>query len=89
MIEKLKSIQLNYAALAFLAYLIKLLAIGAGYPDALVIACLAGLCGYKMRMQLLQPRPVDAELKAEIQEIKNALSRANMAKVTNPDKKYF
>ena len=88
--ELLKRIQfkLNFPLLAFMAYVIKMLIISPSFPDAIIIGVLAGLLGYKMRLKLFEPKPVDDQIKKDVQEIKNALSRVNLAKVTEP-KKYF
>lgn len=90
MLETLKKIKfrLNFPLLAFMAYVVKMLVISPSFPDAIVMAVLAGLLGYKMRMQTLEPKPINENLKKDVQEIKNALSRANLAKATEP-KKYF
>lgn len=88
MLEKLKKIKVNFALLLLLAYLAKLVIFSADYPDALIIACLTGLYGYKMKLKALEPKPVDDNLKKDVQELKNAFSKLNLAKITEP-KKYF
>lgn len=90
MLEKLKKIKfrLNFPLLAVMAYVGKMLVISPSFPDAIIMGVLAGLLGYKMRMQLLEPKPISENLKKDVQEIKNALSKANLAKVTEP-KRYF
>lgn len=87
--ELIKKIKLNYALLAFLGYAVKLLVIEVSYPDALVIACMAALYGWKMRIQLMEPRKdINADVIKDVQEIKNALSKANVAKIATEKKNY-
>ena len=84
----LKKIKINYSLIAFFAYSIKLLILEASYADALVLACLAGLYGYKMRLKLAEPRDVNEDVRKEIAEIKTAMSKVNLAKISEI-KKYF
>lgn len=88
--EILKKIKFrfNFPLLAFMAYVAKMLVISPSFPDAIVMGVLAALLGYKMKVQMLEPKPMEDKVKKEIQEIKNALSKVNLAKITET-KKYF
>jgi hypothetical protein len=88
MLKKIKEIKFNFALLAFVSYVIKMLILEPGYSDAIVIAVLAGLYGFKMKLQLMEPKKIDESTKKDVQEIKNALSKVNLAKIADP-KKYF
>lgn len=88
MLEKIKKIRVNYAFLLLLAYLVKMLVFVPDYPDALIIGFLAGLYGFKLKLRLNEPRPVDDNVKKDVQELKNAFSKLNLAKITET-KKHF
>lgn len=87
-LSNIKDIKINYSFLLLLAYLVKLLIFSADYPDALIIGFLAALYGYRMRIRLSEPRPIDDKLKKDVEELKNALSKVNLSKIAEP-KKYF
>lgn len=84
----LKKVKLNYALIAFMAYVGKMLCISPSFPEAIIVGFLAALYGYKLRIQLIEPKPVNESVRKEIQEIKNALSKVNLAKISET-KKYF
>ncbi len=84
----IKKIRINYALLAFFAYSVKLLIIEASYADGLVMSCLAALYGYKLRLQSIEPKEVNSDIKKEFQEIKNAMSKIELAKL-GKTKKYY
>lgn len=86
--DKIKNLRINYAFLLLLVYLVKLMIFSADYPDALIIACLSGLYGYKMRLKLSEPRPVEDRLKKDVQELKDVFSKLNLAKITEPKKRF-
>lgn len=88
MLEKLKKIKINYPFMLLLAYLVKMVVFTADYPDALIIGFLCTLYGYKLRLKSIEPRQYDDNLKKDVQELKNAFSKLNLAKITEP-KKYF
>ena len=90
MLKKLKSaiLGLNIPLLAFVAYTLKVLLISASFEDGLVLAIIAGLVGYKMKMDALKPEKPSQNLQNEVNEIKNALSKVNLASVTKPPRRF-
>lgn len=90
MLNKVKAALLsaNIPMIAFSLYVIKALVFSASYPDAIILAIISGLYGYGMKMNLLVPRNVPKDLEKDVQEIKNALSKVNLASVTTPPRRF-
>lgn len=81
-------VTVNYPLIIIGVYLAKVVVQDATYPDAIVMACLSALYGYKLRMKSLEPKEVNGELKKQISEIRDAISKGNIAKI-GEIKKYY
>lgn len=90
MLKKLKEINLNIPLIVFLGYSLKVLILSPSYPDAIVLAILSGVFAFKMRLEFLTPKvkPVSDSIKEDIAQIKSALSKVNLSKISE-SKKYF
>lgn len=94
MLEVLKKVKVNFALLAFLAYMIKMLFIAPSFPEVGIFFAVTAVYAFKMKLQLLEPKDlnknkVEAEkMKLEIQELKKEISKLSIGKVTKPQK-YF
>lgn len=88
MLSRLKKIQLNFALIAFLAYIVKILILEASFADAIVAGVLAGLYGYSLYLKRFQPYKLDEEVRKDLTEVKNAMSKINFVK-SQQNKRYF
>ena len=90
MLEKVKNLAFgtNIPMIAFILYVGKVLLISASYQDAIVLAIVSGLFGYKMKMDLIKPVKPSDNLKKEVDDIKNALSKVNLASIGTPKRRF-
>lgn len=89
MLSYLKKIEINVLLLAFAALLTKMLVISPSFPDAIIFMVMAGLYGFYLKIESLKPKVTKTDkLEEDIKELKNALSKGNVASITQP-KKYF
>jgi hypothetical protein len=89
--EKLKSLQINFALVAFICFTIKILAFSASFPDSIILLVLGGLYGYTQYLKRFQPYKLDEAVMRDLIEVKTALSKMNMIRATEKaaDKRYF
>ena len=74
--------KINYSLLVFLMYSSKLVALGAGYPDAIIVLGLAALYGYSMFLSSREPDQIqyDRALKTELDNIKANVNALKLEK---------
>jgi hypothetical protein len=91
MIERLKSLQINFALVAFICFTIKVLAFSATIPDSIILLGLGSLYGYTQYLKRFQPYKLDDAVARDLIEVKSALSKLNMIRATEKlaEKKYF
>ena len=79
MYKKIKSLKVNFALIVFIAFAIKMLLIEPSYADSIITAVFAGLYGYTQYLKRFQPYNLDEHIKADLVEVKTALSKLRMA----------
>jgi len=91
MIEKLKSLQINFALIAFSCFMTKVLLFSATIPDSIILLGIGGLYGYTQYLKRFQPYKLDDAVMKDLIEVKTALSKLNFARSAEKmqDKKYF
>lgn len=91
MIEKMKSLQINFALVAFSCFMFKVLVFQATIPDSVILLGLGGLYGYTQYLKRFQPYKLDEAVMKDLLEVKTALTKINMIRATEKlaDKKYF
>lgn len=94
MLEKLKSLQVNFSLIAFSCFMTKVLVLSATIPDSIILLGLGGLYGYTQYLRRFQPQPykLDDIVMKDLLEVKAALSRMNLLNVASQaaaPKKYF
>lgn len=91
MIEKLKSLNINFALVAFSLFMIKVLILAPSAPDSVILLGLGGLYGYTQYLKRFQPYKLDEAVMKDLIEVKSALTKLNMARATEKlaEKKYF
>jgi len=89
--EKLKSLKINFALLAFLCFTTKILAFSATIPDSIILLGLGTLYGYSQYLKRFQPYKLEDAVMKDLLEMKAALSKLNMIKAAEKatNKKYF
>jgi hypothetical protein len=77
---------LNYAYLCVVGLLVKSIVFGINYPDFLITVPVLALEGFKLYIKSKTPPPaqIDAELRKEINNIKDKLGTMDIAKSTKP-----
>lgn len=90
MIKRAKELLIgtNIPMIAFGLYVLKVVLLSPSYPDAIVLAILSGIYGYNMKMKLLAPQKPGDKLQGEINEIKSALSKVNLANIGTPPRRF-
>lgn len=91
MLKQIKKIELNFALIAFIAFSVKVLVFDASIADSLILGVLSGLYGYTQYLKRFQPYNLDEEVRADLSEVKSALSSLNMTRGmdSTQKKKYF
>lgn len=91
MIEKLKSLQINFALIALICFMVKMIAVSASIADAVIVLGLAGLYGYTQHLKRFQPYKLDDAVAKDLIEVKSALTKLNMiqAREKKADGRYF
>lgn len=91
MLEKLKTLQVNYALIVFVAFAIKMLVTSPSIADATITLVFGSLYGYTQYLKRFQPYKLDEAVMRDLAEVKSALSKINMTQATGKllDKKYF
>lgn len=91
MFKKLSNIQVNFALMAFIAFMVKVMVLEASFADSIILGVLATLYGYTHYLKRFQPYNLDEAVQKDLQEVKAALSKLNFAQSReNLDKrKYF
>jgi len=89
MIKKIGKI--NVSLISFLAYTTKMMIFSPSFADSIVVGVLAGLYGYSLYLKRFQPVMLDDRVQKDLLEVKSALSKLNLAKISSPEqkKKYF
>ena len=90
--EKLKELVLgmNIPMIAFIVYTAKVVLISPTYPETIVLAIIAGVYGYKMKIDPFvknMQKPNDKLVK-DVQELKNALSKINISQTSKPPRRF-
>lgn len=91
MIEKLKSLQINFALVALVCFMVKVLIVSNTIADSVILLGLSGLYGYTQYLKRFQPYKLDDAVMADLREVKSALTKLNMVRATEKlsEKKYF
>lgn len=94
--EKVKNVLLslkeatNPSLVALVAYIVKVLFWhDTSFQDGIVIACLSGLYGYQSFLKSRQPMPVNKQVMADLELLKDAVSGLKMQKSLAKPAKYF
>ena len=72
-------IKAHWDSILIVCYCIKLIALGAGLPDALIILGFLGLLGYKQHLASKIVPDASAELRAEVADIKSEISKLSLS----------
>ena len=94
MLEVLKKVKVNFALLAFLVYMGKMLVIAPTSPKVGIFFAIAAVYAFKMKLQLLEPKDINKnrieaeKMTVEIQELKKEISKLSIGKAAKPQK-YF
>jgi len=91
MLKKLKNVQVNYTLVAFLCFVVKVLAVNATIADAIILLGLGGVYAYTQYLKKFQTYKLEDAIVKDLLEVKSALSKLNMIRATEKmqDKKYF
>jgi hypothetical protein len=91
MLEKLRSLQINFALVAFVCFTFKVLIFSASMPESIILLGLGSLYGYTQYLKRFQPYKLDDAVMRDLMEMKSALTKLNMIRATEKmqDKKYF
>jgi hypothetical protein len=91
MLEKIKSLQVNFALVAFGCFMVKVLVFSATIPDSIILLGLGGLYGYSQYLKRFQPYKLDEAVMRDLLEVKTALTKINMIRSAEKmtEKKYF
>lgn len=90
--EKLKSLQINFALLAFCLFTVKMMVISATIPDSIITLVLGSLYGYTQYLKRFQPYKLDEAVAKDLLEVKAALSKMSLignSQKAAENKKYF
>jgi len=72
-------IQNHWESLLVACYSAKLIVFGAGFPDALIVVGFVALLGYKRFLETKVTPDANAELKAEVADIKSEMSKLSLS----------
>lgn len=91
MLEKIKSLKINFALIAFLCFTIKMIALSASPSDSVVMVVLGALYGYTQYLKRFEPYKLEDAVMKDLQEVKIALSQMKLRNAAEKmaDKKYF
>jgi len=90
MLDKLKTLQVNFSLIAFIAFNIKMLITQPTFADSIIVLVLAGSLGYSQFIKRFQPYKLDEAVQKDLLEVKSALSKMNMIRATDTkEKRYF
>lgn len=91
MLEKLKSLKINFSLVAFLCFIVKMLVVDASIADSIIVIALGSVFAYSQYIQRFQPYKLDDAVMKELTEVKSALSVLNMKRINEKtnDKRYF
>jgi hypothetical protein len=79
----------NFILAFFSVYLAKVLAFSATYQDSIILLGLFSLVGYMSLLKSREPKEVNAQLKKDIADLKQAISVLNLDKTVGNQKKPF
>lgn len=65
MLDRIKNIQVNYAILCSLAYLVKTMVIPASFADSIILVCLFSLVGFQKFLKFKEPKVTPLDLYKE------------------------
>jgi hypothetical protein len=91
MLEKIKSLQINFALIAFLAFMVKVLTTDASIADSIILLGLGTVYSYTQYLKRFQPYKLDDAIIADLKEVKIAISKMNLIKASEKltEKRYF
>ena len=91
MLEKLKSLQINFALVAFTCFMVKVMVFAPSTPDSVIALGLGALYGYTQYLKRFQPYKLDDAVMKDLIEVKSVLSKLNFVRANEKlqDKKYF
>lgn len=91
MLEKIKSLKINFALVAFLCFTIKMIAISATPADSVIMLVLGALYGYTQYLRRFEPYKLEDAVMNDLKEVKIALSQMKLRNAAEKmaDKKYF
>lgn len=91
MLEKLKTLQVNYALIIFSAFAVKMLVTTPSIADSAIVLVFGALYGYTQHLKRFQPYKLEDAVMRDLAEVKSALSKVNMTQAAGKliDKKYF
>jgi len=91
MLDKLKSLQVNFSLIAFVAFNIKMLITQPTIADSIIVLVLATSFAYTQYVKKFQPYKLEDAVQKDLIEVKTALSKLNMIRSTEhiKEKRYF
>ena len=90
MLNKLKTLQVNFSLIAFVAFNLKMLLTQPTIADSIIVLVLAGSVAYTQYIKRFQPVKLDESVQKDLTEVKMALSKLNLVRATDAkDKRYF
>ncbi len=82
----------NFAMIAFVAYVSKIIYLGASLEDSLILLSISVLYGYNMHLKSKKPDPIqlNSEVQTQIIEIQRQIRDTQMEKnIKHTPKRYF
>jgi hypothetical protein len=92
MLEKIKSLQINFALIAFIAFTVKITLFSATFPDSIILLGLGMLYGYTQYLKRFQTYKLEDAVMKDLHEVKAAISHLNIRKTAekmSEVKRYF
>lgn len=91
MIEKLKTLQVNFSLFLFIFFTIKLLAVQITIADSIVAFVFGTVYSYSQYLKRFQPYKLDDAVTKDLIEVKSALAKMNLIRASEKmqEKKYF
>ena len=91
MLEKIKSLKVNFALIIFSCFAVKMIIISATFADSIIMAVLSGLYGYTQYLRRFEPYKLEDAVMRDLQEVKVALSHLKLKNATEKmsEKRYF
>jgi len=91
MLKKLSNLQVNYALIAFIAFMIKVMLTEVSFADSIILGVVSGLYGYTQYLKRFQPVKLDETVVKDLLEVKQTLSKLSLSQSrdNSDQRKYF